>query len=121
MKEENVYPELSGARPAPLFLKRVSWGAIFAGLVVALVLGILLNLLGVAIGASTVDPLKWNPRGYGIGSAIWFGVSSILSIFSGACVAGRLSGGARKPDGLLHGVVTWATATLLSLFILTSA
>src|SRR4051794_8665209 len=123
MKEAIIYPEGPGTRPAPLFLRRVSWGAIFAGLVVALVLQIVLSVLGVAIGASTIDPLREAQpvKGYGTGTAIWLGVSSILSMLAGACVAGRLSGGPRKTDGLLHGVATWATATLLSVLLLTTA
>lgn len=123
MTEEPFAPGMSGVRPAPLFLRRVSWGAIFAGLVVALVLEIVLSLLGIAIGASAINPLgEAQPaKGYGIGSVIWLGISSIISIFAGACVAGRLSGGPRKTDGMLHGVATWAVATLFSVFLLTSA
>jgi len=123
MKEEPFYADTPIGRPAPLFLRRVSWGAIFAGLVVALVLQIVLTILGVAVGASTFDPLNQtqSAKAYGIGTVIWMGVSSILSIFSGACVAGRLSGGPRTTDGILHGVATWATATLLSVLLLTTA
>jgi hypothetical protein len=123
MKEDIVYPELPGRRPAPVFLRRVSWGAILAGLVVTLVLEIVLSVLGVAIGASTIQPLqKVNPmKEYGIGSALWLGITTILSLFAGACVAGRLSGGPRQADGMLHGVATWATATLLGVFLLTTA
>src|ERR1051325_5144411 len=122
MKEEIIYPEVPGRRPAPLFLRRVSWGAILAGLVVTLVLEIVLSVLGVAIGASTIQPLEHvDAKGYGIGSALWLGITTLVSIFSGACVAGRLSGGPREADGMLHGVATWATATLLGVFLLTSA
>ena len=101
MKEEYVYPEMPLGRPAPLFLRRVSWVAIFAGLVVALVLEIVLSLLGVAIGASTIAPFKegTSAKTYGMGSAIWLGLTSVISIFGGACVAGRLSGGPRTTDG----------------------
>jgi len=42
-------------RTAPAALKRISWGAIFAGAVVAVVLGLLLNLLGLGIGLSTFE------------------------------------------------------------------
>jgi hypothetical protein len=123
MKEEIVYSEGPMRRPAPVFLRRVSWGAILAGLVVTLVLEIVLSVLGVAIGASTIQPLEQaDPtKGYGIGSALWLGITTLLAIFSGACVAGRLSGGPREADGMLHGVATWATATLLGVFLLTTA
>ncbi len=117
------YVPVTPVRPAPLFLRRVSWGAIFAGLVVGLVTQLVLSLLGVAIGASTIDPLReQNPAsGYGTGALIWFGISALISAFVGACIAGRLSGGPRSVDGLIHGVVSWSAATLLTVFLLTTA
>jgi len=83
----------------------------------------MLTLLGVGIGAATIDPLKeQNPaQGLAIGSAIWLIVSALISIFVGSCIAGRLSGAPRRADGLLHGVVTWSAATLVTLFLLFSA
>lgn len=122
MKEEVIYNEAS-TRPAPMLLRRVSWGAIIAGLVFALVTQFVLSLLGVAIGASTFEPYNAEnqAKGFGIGAAIWVGLSSIISIFVGAWVAGRLSGGPRKTDGMLHGLATWGATTLLTLFLLTTA
>ena len=122
MKEE-VYIEQTAMRPAPFAARRVSWGAIFAGLCVTLVIALTLSLLGVAIGAATVDPLQeQNPlRGLALGSGIWFIVTALTSLFVGACVAGRLSGGPRRADGLLHGVVTWSVAELAMVFWLMTA
>ncbi|WP_431266746.1 hypothetical protein [Dankookia sp. P2] len=40
---------------APALPPRISWGAVLAGGVVAVAVGTMLNILGVAIGASTVD------------------------------------------------------------------
>jgi hypothetical protein len=116
----NVEPVVS--RP-PSLLRRISWGAIFAGLLVTMVVQFMLTLLGVGIGAATIDPLKdQNPaQGLGVGSAIWLIVSALISVFIGSCIAGRLSGAPRRADGLLHGVVTWSAATLFTLFLLFSA
>lgn len=38
--------------------KRISWGAVFAGLVVALVVQFILSLLGIGIGFGAMDPLQ---------------------------------------------------------------
>ena len=103
-------------------LKRVSWGAIFAGAVVALVTGFVLNLLGLGIGLQAFDPAS-DPDtlgGFGIGQGIWAIVSSLLSLFAGGWVAGRLAGMPRKVDGMIHGVVVWALTTLLTLYLLTT-
>src|SRR5215208_5570360 len=40
----------------PESLGRISWGAVIAGVVLALVLQLTLNLLGIAIGTTQLDP-----------------------------------------------------------------
>lgn len=125
MKEEVVhtttsYPSTTAySTVAPSYVRRISWGAIIAGLIVALVCQILLSMLGVAIGASTVDPLQEQRplEGLGTGAAIWWVVSSLISLFLGGCVAGRLAGVPRKGDGALHGIIMWGTATLITLLL----
>ena len=103
--------------------RRVSWGAVFAGLIVGLAIQLLLSLLGIAIGASTIDPLRGDTPGKGIaiGAGIWLLVSGLISTYIGACVAAYLSGSVQKADGVLHGVLSWGAATLLMAFLLTSA
>lgn len=112
---------VAGVTGLPLH-KRVSWGAIFAGVAITLTIQILLGLLGLALGASSFDPLQeQNPgKGIGIGAAIWLVVSSLVAMFIGAWVAGRLSGGPRT-DGRLHGLVTWSVATLMTVYLITTA
>jgi len=104
-------------------MKRVSWGAIFAGLLVTVVIQMMLTLLGIGIGAASIDPLReQNPgQGLALGSAIWLIVSALIAVFVGSCVSGRLSGGPRTSDGLLHGIVTWSAATVLTVAMLVSA
>ena len=103
-------------------LKRVSWGAIFAGALVALVTGFVLNLLGLGVGLQAFDPAS-DPDtlgGFGIGQGIWAIVSALASLFAGGWVAGRLAGMPRKIDGAIHGVVVWSLTTVLTLYLLTS-
>lgn len=108
---------------APAAVRRISWGAIIAGIVVTLVIQLLMMLLGLAIGASTLDPATAaSPQAssFGIGAGIWWLIATAVSIFAGAWVAGRLAGMPTRTDGMLHGVVTWAAATLLGIYLLTS-
>ena len=130
MKEEVVhtttsYPSTTAypSSVAPNYTRRISWGAIIAGLIVALVTQILLTMLGVAIGAATVDPLQEQrpTEGLGTGAAIWWVVSSLISLFLGGCVAGRLAGVPRKGDGALHGIIMWGTATLITFLLVGTA
>jgi len=102
--------------------RRISWGAIFAGVVIALVVQLVLGILGIGIGASTIDPLaESNPvSGIGIGAGIWFAVSLLLALFAGGYVAGHMAGLQRRQDGLLHGLLTWGLTTLLTFYLLTT-
>ena len=107
----------------PTGLRRISWGAIFAGAVLTLVIQIMLSLLGVGIGLATLDPAgNGSPDATTLGSAggIWTIVTVLIATFIGAYAAARLSGAGEKTDGVLHGIVTWATSTLVIVYLLTS-
>ena len=49
-------PALPAEDVRTTMLSKVSWGAVLAGVVLALATQILLNMLGVGIGAATLDP-----------------------------------------------------------------
>ena len=100
---------------------RISWGAVFAGAIIALATQIVLALIGMAIGLATLNPGTGDsPSGtaLGTGAAIWLVVSSLISLFIGGYIAARLAG---RFNGWLHGLITWATLTLLTLVLLTTA
>ena len=120
--EANQYYSTKQAYGQFSYIKRISWSAVLAGVLVALVCQMLLSLLGIGIGLSTIDPVsEQNPAaGLGTGSAIWYVVSSLLSLFAGGWIAGRLSRSARLFDGTIHGILTWCLATLLTIYFLTT-
>jgi hypothetical protein len=100
---------------------RISWGAVFAGAIIALATQIVLALIGMAIGLATLNPATGDsPSGtaLGTGAAIWLVISSLISLFIGGYIAARLAG---RFNGWLHGLVTWGTLTLLTLMLLTTA
>lgn len=103
----------------------VSWGAIFAGVVIALVVQLLLNLLGIGIGLTTVNPMDGgdNPSATtaSVTTIVWIAITGIAASFLGGAVAGRLCGTSRDQTGSMHGLVTWAAATLVLFFVLGSA
>lgn len=105
------------------FLKRISWGAIFAGTIVALVIELTLSLLGMGIGLGVVNPAtETNPLGgVGTGAGIWLAVSTLISLFAGGWVASRLAGFPRSSTGILHGIVVWGVVTLFSFYLMTTA
>ncbi|KRB49214.1 PhnA-like protein [Rhizobium sp. Root708] len=105
-------------------LNKVSWGSIFAGVAVALVVQLLLNLLGAGIGAAVIDPASNdNPSAtaMSVGTAVWFVVSGLIASFVGGYIASRLSGRPIRSTGALHGVASWAVTTLVIVYMLTTS
>ncbi len=102
--------------------RRVSWGAIFAGLVTALAVQLVLGLFASSWGSGTLDfaQEKQPFSGLGTGTIIWAVVSSLLSLFAGGWVASHLAGRSRQTDHVLHGVVTWGLTSLAMFYLLTT-
>jgi hypothetical protein len=107
----------------PTAPRRVSWGAIFAGATVVIAVELLLNLFGAGVGAATINPQHGQLPGQGLalGAVIWFALSCIISLFIGGWVAGRLAGSPSERVGALHGLVTWAVASLVLVYTLSTA
>lgn len=91
------------------------WGAIIAGVVVALAVLCFLHLLGLAIGVSIIDlsDAEVIGEGFGIGVVIWSILSWCAALFLGAMLAAWLSGEGDEAVGLLNGVTLWAVTSLL--------
>ena len=104
--------------------RRISWPAVFAGGLLSIALMILLAMLGAGIGAGTLDPMKVDgspsASAFGIGAGLWWAISTLISMFAGAYVAGRLSGVLRPADGGLHGLLTWSLALLTTVYLVGS-
>jgi ElaB/YqjD/DUF883 family membrane-anchored ribosome-binding protein len=103
-------------------VRRVSWGAIIAGAVIAVVTQITLSLIGLGIGIGAINPYAANPmEGIGVGALIWWVLSNLISIFIGAWFASRLAGIPKTGESVMNSMVTFGVYTLLSFYILTSA
>lgn len=114
--------ERVGRHTAAAF-RRISWGALFAGLVVALAIQLLLSLLGIAIGMASIEPVtEENPmQNFGIATGIYWLISTAIAVFAGGWTAGRLAGMPTPLDSILHGAVTWALFALFTIWLSTSA
>jgi len=103
---------------------QVSWGAIMAGAVVAVTVGAMLNLLGIATASSLVEMVSRDTPSAGnmaIGSGVWLAVTTAIGILLGAIVAARLAHSWTATDAMLHGLAVWAVAMLLAIVLLGSA
>jgi len=126
-RNEAVYDVPTTARAdvgTPSLFRRVSWGAIFAGVIIALVVQLILSLIGAGAGLSAADPIHHDSpdaSSYGMGAAVWWGVSSVLALFAGGWIAGHLAGAPGRTDAMLHGLVMWGLASLLGAYLVASA
>ncbi|WP_235981716.1 PhnA-like protein [Methylobrevis albus] len=115
--------ETASVNGAVADFRRVSWGAILAGVAVALATNLVLNLLGVGIGAASLDPAGGDSAGattLSIGAALWWTVTGIIASLVGGITAGRLAGTLRSSNGAWHGLIAWAMTTLVIFYLLTT-
>jgi hypothetical protein len=104
--------------------RRISWAAISGGVILVVTVQLLLSLLGAGVGLGTVNTNAGSTPGantIGITAALWWILSSCVAIGVGGFVAAWLAGVEIRFDGVLHGLVTWGIATLLTFWLLTSA
>ena len=91
---------------------RVSWGALLAGVVVALTIYVSLGTLGVAIGLSTAGLRNVDGGVLALATVIWAAISLLVSLFLGGFVTSRSTVGERKDEAMIYGVLLWGTLFL---------
>ena len=107
-----------------ILVNQVSLGAVLAGVAAALVFQVLFNMLGIGIGASTLNPGAGdNPSAvsFSIGAGIWWAAAGVIAAFIGGYIASRLSGKPKASTGGWHGLTSWALTTLIVFYLLSTA
>jgi hypothetical protein len=97
-------------------LSRVSWGSVFAGLLIATALQIVLTVLGAAIGLTALNG-EDSGKAFGIGAGIWALLVPLVTLFVGGMTAGRLANVRDRADGFVHGALVWALSLLLATYL----
>ena len=95
----------------------VSWGAVFAGLLMGSAVQIILTMLGVAIGLGAAGD---SVKGASIGAGIWTVVAALIAAWLGGRVAGMTSRSRQRGDGAFHGLLAWALSTIIAAWLLSS-
>ena len=120
----NIRPVSPADDARTILVNNVSWGGVLAGVVAGLVTQLILNLIGIGVGASTLNPTTGdNPSagGFSIGAGLWWAASGIAAAFIGGYIASRLSGRPKASTGAWHGLTSWALTTLVIFYLLTTA
>lgn len=97
---------------------RVSWGAIFAGAVLALAVYLILTLLGGAIGLTVSDNVRTD--NLKTGAAIWAVLATAIALFVGGWVTTQCTVGENKTEAVVHGVIMWGVVLAMMLWLVST-
>lgn len=114
---------VSRNRKRILLCRHISWGAIFAGTLIALISMMILHLLGIGFGLGIDSPSEGSNllSGLSTGAIVWWVVSNLIAIFAGSFTASRLASAPFGFASTLHGVLSWCLYTLTFFWILTTS
>jgi len=105
-----------GAETEGRALPRLHWGAIAAGVVVALAAHIVLGLVGAALGFAAAPA---DSEALGAGAAIWGLLTPLVASLLGAWIATRLAGRFDTAGSNLHGILVWCIGLIAGALFLT--
>jgi ElaB/YqjD/DUF883 family membrane-anchored ribosome-binding protein len=103
------------AQLAPLEIARISWAGVWSGFLIGLGALLLLSTLGLAVGisAADIDPGQGSdPKAFGIGAAIWAGLSLLIALFVSGMIASRASMVVDRTVATTHGALVWVLTML---------
>lgn len=104
-------------RPDAVEVKnRVQFGPIIAGVLTAIATLLILTVLGLAIGASALEPREVG-EGVGAAAAIWGIISALIAFFLGGWVAAKTAAVAGAGSGLINGLMVGAAIITLVLWL----
>lgn len=95
---------------------RVQFGPIVAGVLTAIATLLILTVLGLAIGASALEPRDVG-EGIGAAAAIWGIVSALIAFFLGGWVAAKTAAVAGAGSGMINGLMVGAAILVIILWL----
>jgi hypothetical protein len=99
---------------------KISWGGVFGGVLAGIGTLMLLSSLGLAIGASAVDPRTADGSQVGTGAAIWTALTLLVSLFVGGWASTRLSMLWERTTAMFEGALVWVLSLVLILYLAAS-
>ncbi len=95
---------------------RVQWDPIVAGLMSAIATFLLMTVLGIAVGASVLDPAD-SGQEIGTWAAAWGAISAIVAFFVGGWLAAKTAAVGGSFAGLVNGFLVGASGLVLILWL----
>jgi hypothetical protein len=100
-------------------LMRIHWGALWMGALAALAVGMIIGLIGSAIGIQEFGPgqkiTDWHK--FGMLALVFSIAGAFFSFVVGGWVAGKLTGFRRAEPAMVHGAMVWLLALPLLLVL----
>lgn len=106
-----------GAEGSTKLRTRTSLASIAVATLIAISIGVMLHVLGAAVGLSSVDAVHRDTpsaQSFALMAGGWSLLTSILSLGVGGYVAARLSGNSDRLDSALQGLGVWGVAVAVS-------
>jgi hypothetical protein len=104
-----------------IYDRKLCWASIFGGVVVAITLGLLLNLLGTALGFAAFQPDMESTQTVMTSTLIWIFIAGVIAMFIAGWVSSNLGGLTDLTKGYWQGFIVAGITTLFMLFVATSA
>ena len=101
-------------------LQRVSWKGIWAGLFVVCAVEVMMQLFGVAVGVSAVNP-HGNLSGVSLWTSIWAIISTLSAFFFGGWAASAISAPRDRSAGAFEGALVWAFVVTVATLLLSGS
>jgi len=96
----------------------VRWGPIWAGLLLALSIQLVLGSIGLAVILTVYDPTAANfAQRTAATLSIWSAVAALIALFVGGYVAGRMAAVLGFRNGLVQGSMVWALAVVIGMIL----
>ena len=111
--ERDVFVERPGGSVEGM---RISWGGIWAGVLVVLGILLVLGTLGLAIGFSA-NARDIDPQKIGMGALIWSRASLLIALFLGGAAATRMSMVWNRPTALAQGMLVWVASLIAGIVL----
>lgn len=95
----------------------VSWSAVWVGALAALAVGLIIGLLGYALGAHELSTRTINWKAVRLISIVFSVGGAFFAFVVGGWAAGRIAGFRRSEPAMLHGAIAWLVAVPLLLLL----
>ena len=106
--------------PIPYERVGFGWGAVLAGLAIAMALNVFFAEIGLWMNLGIIDRQSSAGAIVAVNAIAWV-LSGLVALFAGAWVAGRMTSARTVTEGSLHGIAVWAAGAVVALLLAFSA